>query len=647
MSGRKEDRHADRRKIRPSFCGVDGEGGSIRGSHEYLLLRAGQFVLETGEPLHALECLGFLADLPTDRIYVAYYFDYDVTMILRELPVERLQRLLDRDSRTSEHFKAGPLPIDWHGFQIDYLPGKEFRVRRELGKKKYSPWVVVNDVGSFFQSTFVTALTKWFGGRDEWIPIIDRIAEGKEQRNSFGKVTQDEREYNILEIKALELLMEAFRDVCDALDLHPAKWQGPGNLVAAQFKKVGMPRNRDTELFQIQQELVQFANNAYYGGRFEARSFGLIDVPIYQYDINSAYAYTYQFLPCLQHGKWEYCHERPTDGSLYVADVSFDHRTKLEWYTLPFRTRVGSILFPRRGRGTYWSTELSVSLKYGCRLRWHGGYRYLPQCKCNHFEWVYDIYAERQRIGKDARGRILKLILASIYGKLAQSVGSAPYANPIWAGLITSTVRAQLISATLSMSDGGESVTMLATDGLFATRAMDLRTGPELGEWDLKIHTSMFIVQSGVYYLGDTIQGGKADDADVKTRGVPQRKVVQHTWNFVHVWDLFQKNYSRGIVATPGTVRILLRNFMGLRLALARNRKDLAGQWLMTERTISFDWSTKRSSPVMRGHHVCTSPPDGNLLSQSLPYKRSIGALMKSEISRVGTNDQPDWADQV
>lgn len=628
--------------------GIDGEGGTIQGCHEYLLLRAGTFVLETGKPLLAQQCLQFISDLPTNGIYVAFFFDYDVTMILRDLPEDRLRRLLDREARTSVHYKAGPLPVDWHGFQIDYLPGKEFRVRREIGVKKYSGWVVVNDVGSFFQSSFVTALTKWFGTEEKWKPIIARIAEGKEQRNSFGSVTEDEREYNLLEIKALELLMEQFRDVCGLMDLKPIKWQGPGNLVAAQFRKVGMPRNRDTELFETHGELLQMANDAYYGGRFEAATFGHVEGPIYQYDINSAYAYTYQFLPCLQHGEWEYVNEQPTDGSLYIGDVSFNHRTKLHWYTLPLRTRLGSIVFPRYGRGTYWSTELNVSGQHGASICWHGGYRYIPRCGCNHFEWVYDLYAERQRIGKDARGRIIKLLLASIYGKLAQSVGSAPYANPIWAGLITSTVRAQLISATLSMSDGGKSVHMLATDGLFSAREMGLRKGSALGEWDLKIHESMFIVQSGVYYLGETLEGGKEDDPDVKTRGVPQRKVVQHTWDFLTKWSAFLANpvlqYDK---RTHPSVRISLRNFIGLRLALARNRKELAGQWIESERSISFDWTTKRQSPQIQNNSVTTLPPDGNLTLRTVPYRRNIGAFQTSEISRVGVNDQPDWADQV
>ena len=81
--------------------------------------------------------------------------------------------------------------------------------------------------------------------------IIDKIEEGKQQRNSFGQVTEYEREYNKLEIKALQLLMEKFRAMCERVGLRPGKWQGPGNLVTAQFRRVGIlpatPQPRDRE----------------------------------------------------------------------------------------------------------------------------------------------------------------------------------------------------------------------------------------------------------------------------------------------------------------------------------------------------------------------------------------------------------------
>lgn len=643
---RKQRRRQD--TVLKPFVGVDGEGGSVRGSHEYLLLRAGDQALETGAPLEWDECFWFLSELPNDGIYVSYYFDYDVTMMVRRLPQERLERLMNRDVRIDKQ-KGGSrcLPVDVGPYQIDYLPRKEFRVRRRtpnnaMGRRHYTPWVTISDVGSFFQSTFVSALRKWYGEFDDsgqWHPnageyhmaaIIDKIAEGKDQRNAFGRITEYVREYNLLEIRALEQLMNKFRTMCHEVGLRPSKWQGPGNLVMAQFRKVGMPRNRDLTLFDEDEELQRYANAAYYGGRFEARTFGEIRGPVYQYDINSAYARTYAGLPCLLHGQWRFVRNRPTNAEIYVGLVSFSHRKRLQWYTLPVRTVKGEILFPRQARGTYWSPEIDLAVQRGADITWHGGYVYLPDCTCRVFDWVESLFEERKRLGKNGRGYVLKILLATIYGKLAQSVGTAPYANPIWAGLIVSTVRAQLCDAALSdETETGADVHMLATDGMFCSQKRSgLTVGKELGEWDLTTHDEMFVVQSGVYML---------PDKDPKTRGVPQRKVIQHTWDFYVAWFTYLRT------GVKPNVTVSLRSFLGIRQALARNRLDLAGQWLDVERTLTFDWNTKRRNPRVVGTAVTTDPPEGGKDLWTVPYKRTIGGGSFRELD----DEQPDWSDSL
>lgn len=643
QSLRKGDRHRTRRSGPKPFCGVDGEGGNLGLlpvlDHHYLLLRAGEFALETGEPLHTHECLAFLADLPKDRIYVSYFFDYDVTMILRELPLDRLIRILDTDCRRVPGKPCSSFPVDVGQFQVDYMPHKEFRVRRRIGYRKYAQWTVIHDTGTFFQSSFVTALRKWFADEPELESVIDQIAEGKQQRNDFGAVTEHEREYNILEIKMLERLMEKFRDLCSSLDMRPSKWQGPGNLVSSVFKRVKLPGNKDIELFDSMPELMHMANSAYYGGRFEVSTFGQIEGPVYQYDINSAYANTYRDLPCLLHGEWRRIPRGSfgTNGAITLLDVEFAHDSKFCWGTLPIRTKKGTLIFPRRGRGRYWSTETRVARKYGVQLKSYGGWEYVNKCGCQWFDFVYDLYDERIRLGKDVQGYPIKIVLASLYGKLAQSVGCAPYSNPIWAGLIVSTVRAQLIDAALSSGTGGRDVLMLATDGLFCTERRDLATGGKLGEWELTEHSDMFIVQSGVYFLPSNEDRPK--NKFTKTRGVPQSKVIEHEEDFRRVWN----TYLDG--GPLDAVKISLRNFIGLRLAIARNRPVTAGQWIETSKEISFDWSSKRAEPVRVGSSVSTGMIHGSSDLVSAPYNRIIGGIRASE--RLVFADQPDWGDTL
>lgn len=617
-----------RRMLKP-FAGVDGEGGDINGKHEYLLLRAGDYALETGSPLGTYECFAFLADLPKDVIYVSFAFDYDVTMMIRHLHPAKIDELFNRPARvildkdgkpTSRYW---PVKVGHEEFEIDYMPHKEFRVRRKGGK-----WTVISDVFTFFQSSFVRALQKWFGDDDRYSPIIERIAIGKEQRASFGAVTQDEREYNLLEIRMLERLMEKFRGMCTELNIHPTKWQGPGNLVSAVFKREGLPSKKDNN---IPVNVWLFAVTGYYGGRFECATYGHIDGPVYQYDINSAYASHYKHLPCLVHGGWKRLRRLPPGDSdvLFVADVSFRHNSEMSWYTLPVRTVKGTLAFPREGRGVYWMHEIRVAQQHA-ELTLNEGWQYVRNCECRWFDWVYALYDERDRVGKDSgKGKVLKIVLATIYGKLAQSKGQPLWANPIWSGLVVSYCRATLASAALQV-DGGDDVYMLATDGMFCGTPRSLTVGKALGEWTRTDHSEMFCVQSGVYFT----PGEKP-----KTRGVPQSKVIEYEQVFRDTWREWLEKADFGFAPE---VQIPLRVFVAARLAHARGKPWQAGRWTQAVKRVRFDWSTKRSLPVRVRNHVRTRPVEGGPWLVSLPPKYAVGGEVDPD--SLLDADQPDWA---
>lgn len=637
---------ADRRVTTLPFAAVDGEGGDIDGHHEYLLLRAGEHVLETGEPLTPYECLAFLADLRKDRVWCSFAFDYDVTMIVRHLTPTKVTALFQREARRIYDDKGNPTdryyPVTvGHGmFEIDYMPHKEFRVRRsgEYTRHDAGKWTVINDVFTFFQSSFVRALRKWFDGEVEYAAIIEKIAEGKDMRNEFGRVTEYERDYNKIECTMLELLMERFRDLCTDLDIKPRTWQGPGNLVSAVFKREGMPHKR---VLRVPDDVWRDANTAYCAGRFEVKDYGEIREKVYQYDLNSAYASHYRFLPCLQHGEWvSFSGELPHGrDEIYFAETVFSHRSDLAWYSLPVRSGKGTLLFPKEGRGWYWCHELRVAQKYA-DLEIVRGWKYVKTCECRNFDWVYALYDERDRVGKDSgRGKVLKIVLATIYGKLAQSKGNPVFANPIWAGLIVSSCRAKLADATLSV-DGGRGVLMLATDGLFTTRPIEtLPIGKGLGEWSYAEHDNMFIVQSGVYFMPDD---------KPKTRGVPQAKVIEYEPEFRKVWDEWMKSISEDGIQSPlnsriPDVRVPLRVFVGARLAYARGKLWQAGRWRKETKKVSFDWRTKRCEPRLVGSRLITQPVRGSKNLVSAAPKWQVGG--KLDPNRLITEDAPDWAD--
>lgn len=592
------------------FRGVDGEGGNVPEPgtlfgvrHQYLSLRVGPDLLETGQPLSWLDCFSFLADQPTGYIYVAYFFDYDVTMMIRTLPEKVARKLLNRVSRTD--LKTGRMyPVTYEGFDFDYLPHKEFKIRRHGTRH----WVVINDVGQFFQAAFLPTITKWQVGTEDERALIEW---GKAKRASFGAHDAETEAYNALEVLLLEQLMTNFRAVCWETHYVPKKWQGPGHLASAMLKAHGIP-TRDEIPILSNGDFRSLAQAAYYGGRFETTAAGPIPHIVYQYDINGAYVHMLKSLPCLTHGTWRWVRDRPADGQLWFGQIYFYHVPsridpnnipKAPWlFNLPIRRQNGTIYYPNEGNGVYWSTEIEAAERAGTHTEFRSGWVYERKCDCRWFDFVDSYYAQRLALGKSTKGYVLKLAGNSIYGKLAQSIGYAPYANPIWAGLITAGCRAMLIDA---YSQAPDECYMLATDGIFMTKKLDLPISKNLGDWEETIHPDgIFIVQPGIYFMG----------AEAKTRGIERGRIGDLRDEFEQAFKKFVDSGGEDYcVSVPVT------NFVTARLALARNKWDIAGTWEETTRDVSFYWANKRQP----GHGMRRDKPghfDSGIM-RSIPYR--------------------------
>lgn len=606
---------------RSKFLGVDGEGGNIAGKHQYLYLRAGTRTLETGSDLRTRECLDFLADLPTKDIkYVAYFFTYDVTMILRDLPSHKMRDLLNREGRT---LNGRTRHVRWDRYLLDWMPGKEFVVAKMVKGQKLH-WVRIEDVGSFFQCSFVKALERW-----DIAPILrKRIAATKSQRAAFGAVTPKVRLYCKKECEALADLMTVFREVVRSVGPIPLRWEGPGNLASSWLHDRGVPYDRN-----VPYECMAFTRDAYYGGRFEITSVGPTNRKIYQYDINSAYPAIIQELPCLVHGVWtRIAPQRTPRYRIFCAKAHFSHKKGTFLGTLPIRSTQGNISYPLKGSGVYWSVEINAAKRAGTSVVIEEAWGYSTTCDCKPLEWVGDVYDLRRQVGKTKKGNALKLALNSIYGKFAQSIGNPRWANPIWAGLITAGTRALIIDACSSVPP--ESILMIATDGIFCDRQIPkLPLSSALGEWELTEHSSIFIIQPGLYLLPNT---------QPKTRGVPQAKIIEYARAIRKSWadDAGQLVHE-----------IPLNRFLAARQAVHYGRWSDAGTWFEEKRKVSFAWDTKRHAT--EGHwdpldetHVGERPAYRPHIrvggEESVPYAKSIGTWDKE---RQFSEDQPEEAD--
>lgn len=628
------------------FVGCDGEGAGIDsiGRQNYMLLRMGDRELYTGKPLSTIECLGHICDAEPGFNYVGFAFGYDVTMILRDLPPERRVRVLQAKDRGN-----GKSPYTYFDtFGIDYLPrnylsvcrvepGPDRTLRRVEGTRR-----TIWETFGFFQTSFVRSLKNFGVGLDK----LEQIEKMKAAREDFETMSAEIRDYCRLECQYLAEMMETLRGYCIGADIVPRTWSGAGKL-AARMHADHKTTRRDDIAVTVPPEVLTMAQAAYYGGRFEVTRIGNIPGPIYEYDIRSAYPDAMRHLPCLIHGKW-----KPFDGGgsrtclpgdLYVCAGQFDHRgatgsERIMLCGLPIRSKKGHIFWPLQGRGIYWSAEIDAARLLGCRVRIGAGYVYERTCECEAFNWVEPLYEYRKKVGSKTIGYPIKLGLNSLYGKLAQRVGSPTYGNFIWAGIITAKTRGKLMTAAaLAPQD----IVMLATDGVYSRVPLDLPLGDNLGQWEAAVHDRMFIVQPGLYW----------GPPKPKTRGVPLKFFETRTDEFENRWREFRELDTAASIGSLTreypTAKIELQSFIGLKLAQARNKPETAGMWVRPEREISFDWTRKRKPEhIWEGDHVITFPlPGSPELCSVMHGGIDETVLGQWEGARMEIEDQPDVVD--
>lgn len=630
--------HKGQKRWKP-FLGCDGEGGGTdqHGRQNFLLLRIGHDELfGDNEPLSTVGCLETILAAPADAILVGYYFTYDATMILRDLPEERLRRLF----RPTE---PGRSPYTyWGGYAIEFRPKQYLRVARlQRSPIDGAPVHVIsgssrtiNEVGGFFQKSFVAAINDWQIGTKYGRELI---AATKERRSEFTEMTQAERRYCRMECEYLADLMAEFRQACHDAGMMPTAWRGAGAISAALHRDHGTPKRADLrrpKRFEV------YAERAYYGGRFEVTRIGRIEGTIHEYDLSSAYPDAMRSLPCPLHTRWrplkafEHLGEHLFAGNLCIADVTFWHDPATTLCNLPIRQK-GKLFWPRQGRGVYWSPELAAAYDAGTSLvGFHGGYYAEQRCSCTPYDWIEPLYEKRKAIGKATRGYPLKLGLNGLYGKLAQRLGGAPYRDLAAAGLITAITRAKLIRA--YGAGYQDHVVMLATDAVFSDRPLPVDIGPGLGQWEHKERAGLFIVQPGIYW-----SQGSAELP--KTRGIPRSRVIERREEFERVWfsslDVPMRASDAIAVSVPTT------DFIGHRLALARNKPLSAGCWVNGIREISFDWSGKRD-PVadVVGGVAITLPYEGHPGLRSEAYDPAIlSELAERELETEADDDFYPW----
>lgn len=484
----------DNKWERRSIVAWDGEGANLdNGEHVYNLLANSKndFIVDPmGLSTHEVFKF-FMENSSTLDINVVFGGSYDVNMILRDVPKEKLSMLWN----TGRCY--------WEGYRIYYANRKKFTVQKIVDSKPGKTFVLWDVIG-YFQSSFVLACERWLGNLD----VLKDIQEMKLKRSTFkSEDIEDIIVYNQKECFLLVVLMEQLFKSLDEAKVSLSRYDGAGSIAAALLKK------NKVEDFKGRPPAVvnRWAQYAYSGGRIEAIKCGTTIKPtkIYRYDINSAYPSSCLTLPSYKDAIWSKVKE--WDGSTNsLVCVKYHFQKEAPFYPLWYRDNNGNITYPKNGYGVYWGAEVANLYRHfqeglDFEVEWSISCKIVDETK--PFQFIDSLF-ELRKIFK-SRGSMasesLKLGLNSIYGKLVQQAGYREgripkYHQLLWGGQITSTTRSRLFSAAMQAPND---IISFATDAVFTTRKLDLDIGPELGQWTCDEFQGITIVQAGVYFLDE------------------------------------------------------------------------------------------------------------------------------------------------
>lgn len=577
-----------------SLTSIDGEGMTLEdGEHVYTLLAAHDekdnkcvSVEQSANSKHGLStraCFSFLLSLPADTVKIGFAINYDINMMLKDVPKQNLKELATTTETCWEEFKI----IWFQGKQIriiEYEDASHYLNSRCKPKRMIQIW----DVFPFFQKSFVKTLEEWTVGDPA---IIAEIAEMKDKRSEFNDETPEAvKAYCYREVELLSQLGRKLLSMCQRVDIRIKRLDGAGAVASAILEKYDVRRYLEPTVngkSTLPKEIFDIALRAYYGGRFDIRAIGYFSGTCWEYDIRSAYPDQMRDLPCLACGKWE-----PRDayvpGTLSVhrvkwniwrKDDAFPNRnyTSGHWPPFPFRGTTGNIHYTANGEGWFYGVEIDSArrLHPGNAIDVCEGWEFVRPRDCieNHrpFDFVPILYAERARLKAcgDFGQMILKLGLNALYGKTAQSVGFSENKPPcqsfIWAGLITAGTRAKILDALAQ--DPGACISV-ATDAIISTKPLDLPLSEELGDWEMFEINDLILLQSGfMTYL-------KKGERKWKRRGFAMKAIdlekIERAFN------------------TDGTVDLTDIRFIGLMTALQRSDWSIWRRWIPVTKELNL-----------------------------------------------------------
>lgn len=435
-------------------------------NNKTVLICSSENFLWNSKGLNADECLSFLVNNAKKYNYF-FRIDYDINMIIKGIPKKNILELFETNETKYKSFK-----IQYFRHKILIINNKKFY-----------------DIANFFQTSLIRNIEiLQIDLTDEEKRFVEYM---KRKRENFRlKDKQKIIRYSLLENQiGLKIVKKIYSLIPDSLKTYSL--YGSSSL-ANKFLK-----NKVKSSFLFSTDLFK---NAYFGGRMEVLKIGTFK-NVFKYDINSAYPDIIKDLrePISFEIK-KYFGEKIKDENIY--QISFNHIKPNQIGCFPVRLKCGYLVFPKSGEGYYFGCEVKEGIKRGVRIKIKNvcdiklGNKIFSK---NEIEEMYKLRLRYKKQG-DLKNLIYKILLNSIYGKFAQTVGKAQFQNIYFAGYITAQTRAKLLQATFK---NDEHIIFFATDGILSKKKLKLKIGSEIGQFEeIKIKNAV-IIQAGIYKLTD------------------------------------------------------------------------------------------------------------------------------------------------
>jgi hypothetical protein len=529
-----------------------------------------------------------------------------------------------------------------------YARGKDGKMHID-----HTSHIRIYDVFGFFDSSFSTVVKSMVDNGRATKEEADFIAAMKDRRDYFADEDIEQiKTYTALELRLLTRMMGDLRDGFAEIGLHLRHWHGAGAAASALIEAENLKEHYGPDIAATnvppQQEA---AHHAYFGGRIELLKQGYLEgVTLHVYDIASAFPAGMVDLPSLAGGQWvklrgeeipmsslaELRNAIAARSAVSMFKIKFQFPTYekfhqdarkaifIPFFPLPYRQKGGGILFPASGFGWYMRDDVLGAIAWLEKFvpdfprprkqvnkiasfvieeasiferRIGDGVNVLP------FSFLEELYRKRRKIkneiehsGKyDIREKALKLSYTSVYGKLAQSVGSKgkppPVANPYYAAATTAYCRRRLLEAALL---DPHAIVFFATDGIVSTRPLTglarvKKTGEvvDLGDWEYCEADSGLFVLPGVYTYG-RIEYDKTGVRTIKPvtklRGGDPKKydatVKANRWLIENVLAVWRKPFDPQNPDQFPRIVAPYKKYITVGNALASPRRwKLAGRW--------------------------------------------------------------------